>query len=257
MTSLWSPWSTYPEPTCTVLSVNIALRASSTRPRARLLSIAGGLAATLGTTAILALPANAATSARVDLAEAVQTLPAAAELPPGGVTGFTEATVAKPTGLNPCNLAGAHRFNLHDNGAAIGIYSTPASAPVSQLAQWVVSTRVFASGKVAHDAIARLGVAEKSCPTVATATGMTLKRTWSARYVTAGGWHGYHTVDVITISGRKTQLRHIAVYLQRGNALIQVDEIAAVAGHNSALQEARRLAVQRQLAARVSLAATT
>jgi hypothetical protein len=237
--------------------VNIALRTSPTRPRARLLSVAAGLAATLGTTAMMALPANAATSPRVDLAEAVQTLPAAAELPPGGVTGFTEITVAKPTGLNPCNLADSQRFNLHDNGAAIGIYSTPASAPVAQLAQWVVSTRVFASSTGAHDAIARLGVAEKSCPTVAKAKGMTFKRTWSKRYVTAGGWHGYHTVDVITISGRKTQLRHIAVYLQRGNALIQVDEIATVAPHNSTEQELRRVAVQRQLAVRVALAATT
>ena len=42
---------------------------------------------------------------RVSLAEAVQTLPAAAELPPGDVTRFTETTVPKPTGLNPCNLA--------------------------------------------------------------------------------------------------------------------------------------------------------
>ncbi len=207
---------------------------------------------------VVALPSSAAASVnapRVDLAEAIASLPAAAELPPGNVTGFTETTVAKPTGLNPCNLADAQRVNLHDNGAAIGIYSTPTSAPVSQLAQWVVSTRVFASAAGAHAAIGRLGEAEKLCPTVATSQGTTFKRTWSARYVTAGGWHGYHTVDVITIKGRKTQLRHIAVFLQRGNALIQVDEIATVSGHNSSAQEARRLAVQRTLAARVTAAA--
>lgn len=221
------------------------------------MSATAALAAGLYGTTVSALPADAATAARVDLAEAVHSLPTAAELPPGDVTGFTESTVTKPTGLNPCNLAESQRFNLHDNGAAIGIYSTAASAPVSQLAQWVVSTRVFASSKGAHDAVARLGVAERSCPTVAKAKGMSFKRTWSARYVAPGGWHGYHTVDVITIAGRKTQLRHIAVYLQRGNALIQVDEIAPVAGHSSFQQEARRLAVQRQLAGRVALAAAS
>jgi hypothetical protein len=239
------------------LSVNKAQSRPLNRPRTRLLSIAAGLAATLGASMISAGPADAAPAARVDLAEAVGTLPAAAELPPGDVTGFTETTVTQPTGLDPCNLADAQRFNLHDNGAAIGIYSTPANVPLSRLAQWVVSTRVFATSKGAHDAVTRLGIAEKACPSVAKANGMTFKRTWSAGYATASGWRGYHTVDVITIAGRKTRLRHIAVYLQRGNALIQVDEIAAVSGHNSAVQEARRLAVQRQLAARVSLAAAT
>jgi hypothetical protein len=253
MTSLWSPRSTSPEPTCTVLSVNRAHSASSTPLYARLLVPVAALVVTVTS----ALPGKAATAPRVNLAEAVQTIPAAAELPPGNVTELTQSTVTKPTGLNPCNLAGAHRFNLRDNGAAIGIYGTPASTPVAQLSQWVVSTRVFASTGAAHDAIARLGVAEKSCPTLATANGMSFHRTWSARYVTASGWHGYHTVDVITVTGRSTRLRHIAVYLQRGNALIQIDEIAAVVGHNSAQQEARRLAVQKTLAARVSAAAAT
>jgi hypothetical protein len=106
-------------------------------------------------------------------------------------------------------------------------------------------------------AVGRLGANLASCPRTAKVKGMTFTRTWSARYVTAGGWHGYHTVDVITVAGRTTKLRHIAVYLQRGNALIQVDEIATVVGHNSALQEARRLAVQKTLAARVTAAAQT
>ena len=231
--------------------MNRTLHAALPRPAARLLTTL----VTLGAATALTLPAHAAGGPRVDLAEAVASLPTAAELPPGTVVNAAITTVAKPTGLNPCNLADAQRFNLRDNGAAIGIYSTASTAPVSQLAQWVVSTRVFGTAKGAHDAIARLGVAEKSCPALATSKGMTFRRTWSARYVTGGGWHGYHTVDVITVAGRRTQLRHIAVYLQRGNALIQVDEIAAVVGHNSVQQENRRLAVQHQLAARVDVAA--
>jgi hypothetical protein len=239
--------------------VNTATSTARTSSPARSIARLSTLAAALGASVVCALPAGAAVPAgpRVDLAEAVAALPAAAELPPGTVTGFTETTVLKPTGLNPCNLAAPQQVNLRDNGAAIGIYSTPSSAPIGQLAQWVVSTRVFATTAKAHDAVARLGVAEKRCPTVAKAKGMTFQRTWSKRYVTVGGWHGYHTVDVITVAGRKTQLRHIAVYLQRGNALIQVDEIATVSGHNAGVQEARRLAVQKALAARVTTAAQT
>ncbi|MDX6226760.1 MAG: hypothetical protein QOI76_150 [Frankiales bacterium] len=233
--------------------MNKAHRTSSTPWYARLLVPVAALVVTVTS----ALPARAETAPRVNLAEAVQTLPSAAELPPGNVTGLTATTVTKPTGLSPCNLAGAQRFNLRDNGAAIGIYSTPASTPVAQLSQWVVSTRVFASTAAAHDAISRLAIAEKSCPAIAKAKSMSFRRTWSARYATAAGWHGYHTVDIITVAGRATRLRHIAVYLQRGNALIQVDEIATVVGHNSAQQEARRLAVQKALAARVSAAAAT
>jgi hypothetical protein len=226
------------------------------RSNARLVSLSTGVALAV-VTALPAAAAAAPAGPRVSLAEAALTLPAASELPPGDVTGATETTVPKPTGISPCNLAKPRPLSLYDNGAAIGIYSTPASAPVPQLAQWVVSTRVFADTKAAHAAITRLGVAEKSCPKVAKVNGMTFTRTWSARYVTAGGWHGYHTVDVIKIAGRGTELRHIAVYLQRGNALIQVDEIATVVGHNSDLQENRRLVVQRQLAARVSAAAAS
>ena len=199
--------------------------------------------------------AGTPTGPRVSLAEAVQTLPPAGELPPGDVTGFTETTVPRPTGLNPCNLAKANPLALHDNGAAIGIYATPASEPVSRLAQWVVSTRVFSSARAAHSAVSRLGVAVTGCPKDAKVGKTTFMRTWSSRYVTAGGWHGYHTVDVISTKGQKTKLRHIAVYLQRGNALIQVDEIATVVGHNGPTQEARRVAVQKALAARVSAAA--
>ena len=231
-------------------------RTALRRPPARLL----GLSLVVALSLLPALPAAAAThpsAPRVTLAEAIRTLPTAASLPPGTVTSFTESTVPKPTGLNPCNLAGSQRLNLNDNGAAIGIYSTPVTAPVSQLEQWVVSTRVFGTAAGAHQAISRLGVAERSCPTVAKVKGMTFKRTWSARYVTASGWHGYHTVGVITIAGRSTQLRHIAVYLQRGNALIQVDEIATVVGHNSVQQENRRLTVQHALATRVSAAAAS
>lgn len=220
----------------------------------RLLALPAALIAALSLTPGTA---SAATTSgpRVSLAEAVATLPAAAELPPGDVTGFVETTVPKPTGLNPCNLAKVNPLPLHDNGAAIGIYSTPDGVPVSRLAQWVVSTRVFSSGAAAHTAVTRLGSAVAGCPKTAVVGTMTFRRTWSARYVTVGGWHGYHTVDVITIKGQKTQLRHIAVYLQRGNALIQVDEIATVIGHNGPTQEARRLAVQKALAARVSAAA--
>ena len=125
----------------------------------------------------------------------------------------------------------------------------------------MVSTRVFASpgrrpcgGRPAGQGGEELpAVSRVKDPTGTT----TYARTWSARYVTPSGWHGWHTVDVITLSGHKYALRHIAVYLQRGNVLIQVDEIATVVGHNSARQEARRLAVQQTLAAKVALAAAT
>lgn len=202
-------------------------------------------------TASAALP----TGPRVSLPEAVQTLPAPSELPPGDVTRFAETTVAKPTGLNPCNLAKADPLPLHDNGAAIGIYSTPVSEPVARLAQWVVSTRVFSSAAAAHRAITRLGATVRGCPTTAKVGAMSFSRTWSSRYVTPGGWHGYHTVDILSVKGQHSRLRHIAVYLQRGNALIQVDEIATVSGHNGPAQEARRVAVQRSLAAKVTAAA--
>jgi hypothetical protein len=217
-----------------------------------------GVPAALAAVSALSVPtASAAVPAgpRVSLSEAVQTLPPAAELPPGNITGFSETTVAKPTGLNPCNLAKANPLSLHDNGAAIGIYSSAAGEPVSGLAQWVVSTRVFSSVRTAHGAVTRLGAAVTGCPRTAKVGKMIFSRTWSSRYVTAGGWHGYHTVDVITVKGQRTKLRHIAVYLQRGNALIQVDEIAAVVGHNGPTQETRRLAVQKALAARVTAAA--
>jgi hypothetical protein len=231
-----------------------------TRPASWLLSLTATTALTLS----VASPATAAAppaGPRVTLAEARAALPAPAELPPGNVTGFNPHTIAKPTGLSPCNLAAKSlRLNLHDNGAAVAMYGTPASAPVKDLAQWVVAARVFASAQAAHTSISRLGAVERRCPSVAkvkSAAGtMTFTRTWSSRYVTAG-WHGYHTVDVITIAGRPTRLRHIAVYLQRGNALIQVDEIATVVGHNSAQQENRRLSVQNALAARVEAAAAT
>ncbi len=198
---------------------------------------------------------------RVTLAEAVQTLPGAAELPPGNVTSFAETTVTKPTGLRPCNLATDTPLALHDNGAAIGVYTTPATSSVFTLAQWVVSTRVFATTAAAHAAVARLAKAEQSCPRVTKVkddTGTTTyDRTWNARYVTPSGWHGWHSVDVIGLSKAKYSLRHIAVYLQKGNVLLQVDEIATVVGHNSAVQEARRLAVQQSLAAKVALAAAS
>lgn len=226
------------------------------RPASRLLALSAAVvvASTLSAgTASAAAP----TGPRVSLAEAVLTLPTAAELPPGDVTGFTETTVPKPTGLNPCNLAKANPLSLHDNGAAIGIYSTAAGEPVSRLAQWVVSTRVFSSAGTAHAAVTRLGATVTHCPKRAKVGSMTFTRTWSSRYVTAGGWHGYHTVDVLSVKGQRTRLRHIAVYLQRGNALIQVDEIATIVGHNGPTQEARRLAVQKALAARVTAAAQT
>jgi hypothetical protein len=210
------------------------------------------------------LPAHAGTpptGPRVTVPEAVLTLPAAADLPPGNVTSFTEATITKTTGVRPCSLTTSTPLALHDNGAAIGVYATPAGSSVFNLAQWVVSTRVFASTAAAHAAVARLAKAEKACPRVTKvkdSTGTTTyNRTWNARYVTPSGWHGWHSVDVIRLSGHKYGLRHIAVYLQRGNALIQVDEIATVVGHNSAQQEARRLAVQQTLAAEVALAAAS
>ena len=225
------------------------------------------LACLLTTTALVvaaALPAAAGAppaGPRVTLAEAVLTLPAAADLPPGNLLSFAESTVAKPTGVRPCNLTTATPLALHDNGAAIGVYATPAGSSVFALAQWVVSTRVFASTAAAHAAIARLSKAEQACPTLSKVkqSGVTTTddRTWNARYTTPSGWHGWHSVDIISISGRKYGLRHIAVYLQRGNALIQVDEIATVVGHNSPQQEARRLAVQQALAAKVALAAAT
>lgn len=222
------------------------------------------LTVALAVTAVTALPATAHAAAqgpRVDLAEAAASLPAVGAIPPGDLTGFNRKIAAKPTSLSPCNLAAKSlRANLHDNGAAIGIYATPASAPAKKVAQWVVSTRVFASGKAAHSAVARLGVLEGQCPKAArvtTAAGtMKISRTWSHRYVT-GAWHGYHTVDVIVLPHGGGQLRHIAVYLQKGNALIQVDEIATVVGHNAAQQENRRLTVQWALEARVDQAATS
>ncbi|BEP15105.1 hypothetical protein acdb102_34160 [Acidothermaceae bacterium B102] len=210
------------------------------------------------------LPARAGTpptGPRVAVSEAAATLPTPAELPPGTITSFSETTVTKPTGVRPCNLTTATPLALHDNGAAIGVYTTPATSSVFDLAQWVVSTRVFASTDTAHAAVARLAKAEKACPglTKVKEDGVTTTydRTWNARYVTPSGWHGWHSVDVITISGRKYGLRHISVFLQRGNALIQVDEIATVVGHNSAQQESRRLVVQQGLAARVALAAAS
>jgi hypothetical protein len=210
------------------------------------------------------LPAHAGTpptGPRVDVSEAAATLPTPAELPPGNVTSFTEATITKPTGVRPCSLTTETPLALHDNGAAIGVYSTPATSSVFDLAQWVVSTRVFASTLAAHAALARLAKAEKACPGLTRVKDdgvtTTYDRTWNARYVTPSGWHGWHSVDVITISGRKYGLRHISVYLQRGNVILQVDEIATVVGHNSAQQEARRLVVQQGLAARVALAAAT
>jgi hypothetical protein len=236
------------------------MRRPLTRAYAHLscLALAAGLATTPG---LPAAAATAPTGPRVSLAEAVAVLPAPGDLPPGNVTEFAENTVARPTGINPCNLAMARPFALHDNGAAIGVYSTPVDSSVFQLASWVVATRVFASPAAAHSAISRLVTVEKSCPgltKVKDAGGTTsYERTWSARYVTASGWHGYHTVDVIRVSGRHYALRHIAVYLQRGNALISVDEIATVVGHNSDQQEARRLAVQHALATKVSAAAAS
>jgi hypothetical protein len=221
------------------------------------------LAAAALTTALLAAgayPAQATvpTGPRISVGEAGGTLPAAGELPPGNVTGESLTTVTKPTGLAPCNVADPTALALHDNGAAIGVYATGPSTPTKQLAQWVVSTRVFATPAAAHAAVARIGVAERRCPRKAkvhTAAGTTtVQRTWSGRYVTAAGWHGYHTVDVLSVAGQSTKLRHIAVYLQRGNAVIQVEEVATVVGHNSASQESRRLAVQKLVAARVTAA---
>jgi hypothetical protein len=219
------------------------------------------------TTALVAVtiaPAQAAsppTGPRVTVPEAVGTLPAAADLPPGNVTSFTEATITKATGVRPCGLVTDTPLALHDNGAAIGVYATPAGGSIFDLSQWVVSTRVFASAAAAHAAVGRLAKAERACPrrTKVKDPGgtTTYDRTWNARYVTASGWHGWHSVDVIRRSGHKYGLRHIAVYLQRGNALIQVDEIATVAGHNSPQQEARRLSVQQTLAAKVAVAAAS
>ncbi len=237
------------------------MTANLTRPSVWLLSVTAALTLTAAT----ALPAAAATAPakpaapRVSLAEATTALPLPASIPPGNVTGFHKSSVAKPTGLSPCGLADKSlRLDLHDYGAAIGAYSTAASVPLSKFSQWIVATRVYPSTVAAHRSVARLGVVDLKCPKVATTTSggtkLRISRTWNGRYVT-GGWHGYHTVDVIKVAGEATQLRHIAVYLQRGNAMIQVDEIAAVVGHNAGVQENRRLAVQLALAARVTAAA--
>lgn len=205
---------------------------------------------------VAALPAAASTGPRLSLAQAVLTLPAAADLPPGDVSGMTETTIPRPTGVIPCSLADRAPMALHDNGAAIASYATPPTVDVAHLARWVVSIRVFADAPAASAAMTRLGKVERQCPGLVRSGATTFDRTWSSRYVT-GGWQGWHTVDVISTHGRATRLRHIAVYLQRGNALIQIDEIAAVVGHDSDLQEARRLAVQHALGARVRLAETT
>jgi hypothetical protein len=217
--------------------------------------------AALALTALTALPASAATTPaapRVSLPEAAASLPSPTTLPPGNVTGFHKTIVPKPTGLSPCGLAATSvRLDLHDNGAAVGTYSTPAGTPDAKLAQWVVATRVYASTTAAHQSVARLGVVIGKCPAVGkakTVNGMTITRTWSAHYV-SGSWHGYQTVDVIKLGGQAPALRHIAVYLQRGNALIQVDEIATVVGHNSTEQQNRRRAVQTALQARLVTAA--